>query len=130
VIVDSSALLAMLLKEPERLRLGDAIAIAETKLISAATLLETAMVIEGRHGDQGGAALDHMVSELRLQAIPFTPGQVDIAREAFRRFGKGRHPAGLNFGDCMAYALAKERSEPLLFKGDDFSKTDIEVAAY
>src|SRR4051794_18116645 len=120
----------MLLNEPEQIRLGDAIATANLRRVSAATLLETGMVMEARHGEPGGAALDALISELRLQVMPFTADHAALARRAFRQFGKGRHPAGLNFGDCMTYALAKEQGEPLLFKGDDFSKTDIEAAQY
>ena len=130
MIVDSSALLAILLNEPEQIPFSDVIAAANSRRVSAATLLETTMVIEGRLGDRGGVALDRLASDLKLQIVPFTIEHLELAREAFRRFGKGRHPARLNFGDCFAYALAKERGEPLLFKGDDFSRTDIEAAAY
>jgi ribonuclease VapC len=130
MIVDSSALLALLMKEPERDRLGAAIAVASGRRISAATLLEAAIVSEGRAGGLGGAELDSLVAQLKLQTVDFTAEHGRLAREAFRRFGKGRHPARLNFGDCMAYALAKERGEPLLFKGDDFSQTDIETVPY
>ena len=98
--------------------------------ISTATLLEASMVFETRAGEAGAGELDSLITDLELEISPFSLAQSVIAREAFRRFGKGRHPARLNFGDCMAYALAKDRSKPLLFKGDDFAKTDIEVAAY
>lgn len=103
---------------------------SHSRSISAATLLEASMVFEGRVGHRGAAELDQLIASLGIAVIPFTQSQAALAREAFRRFGKGRHPARLNFGDCIAYALAKERGEPLLFKGDDFSQTDIEAAIY
>jgi ribonuclease VapC len=88
------------------------------------------MVEEARRGSAGALKLDALIRDLRVIGLPFTAEHAALAREAFRRFGKGRHPAALNFGDCMSYALAKERREPLLFKGRDFSRTDIQVAAY
>ena len=88
------------------------------------------MVFEGRTGTDTGSVLDDLVARLGLTVVPFTPEHARIARAAFRRFGKGRHAAGLNFGDCMAYALASERGEPLLFKGGDFAATDIQAAPY
>ena len=130
MIIDSSALLAILLKEPEQFRIADAITLSEHRRMSAATLFEAGMVMEGRHGPQGSENLDELIAEYGLQAVPFTAEHASLAREAFRRFGRGRHPAGLNFGDCMAYALSKATGEPLLFKGDDFSQTDIQAAAY
>jgi ribonuclease VapC len=130
VIVDSSALLAILMKEPERDRLGHAMGLARQRRISAATLVEAAIAIETKTGAEGAADLDRLLADLNIQVVPFTAEQAALAREAFRRFGKGRHPARLNFGDCFAYALAKDKSEPLLFKGGDFPHTDIEPAAY
>ena len=130
MIVDSSALLAVFRKEPEAKRISEAILGPEECWISSGNLFESAMVAEGRQGDVAAAEFDQLVSELELRILPFTAGQVSLAREAFRKYGKGRHPARLNFGACMAYALAKERGESLLFKGDDFSKTDIETAPY
>jgi ribonuclease VapC len=130
VIIDSSALLAILLKEPEQFRIADAITLSENRRVSAATSFEAGMLMEGRHGPEGSENLDELIAEYRLQVVPFTAEHAELAREAFRRFGKGRHPAALNFGDCMSYALAKAMDEPLLFKGDDFSRTDIEAAAY
>ena len=85
---------------------------------------------EGRAGEQGARDLDAVLARLRVDVAPLTESQAMHARRAFRRFGKGRHPARLNLGDCFAYALAKATGEPLLFTGDDFSKTDIEVARY
>jgi ribonuclease VapC len=130
LIVDSSALLAILLSEPEEGRLSAAILADPAPLVSAVTLLETSMVFEARVGPRGAIELDSFIAHFDIQPVPFTPEHAGIARDAFRRYGKGRHPAGLNFGDCMAYALAKASGEPLLFKGEDFSRTDIATAAY
>jgi ribonuclease VapC len=130
MIVDSSALLAILLDESEAKRRSLAILSDEAPAISAATLLETSIVFETRVGEGGEGELDSLLTDLKLAVTPFSFEQATIAREAFRRYGKGHHPARLNFGDCISYALAKEWSEPLLFKGDDFSRTDIEAAPY
>ncbi len=130
MIVDSSAIIAVLMREPERDRISRAIAASKVRRTSAGTLLEAAMVIEARAGDQGGTDLDAFIARLTVEVVPFTVEQVKFAREAFRRFGKGRHPAGLNLGDCFSYALAKATGEPLLFKGGDFAQTDIAVATY
>ena len=88
------------------------------------------MLILGRRDEDGLRDLDLFVARRKMEIAPFTESQAGLAREAFRRYGKGRHPAKLNFGDCMAYALAKETGEELLFKGTDFSQTDIAIAAY
>jgi ribonuclease VapC len=112
VIVDSSALLAILRKEPEAAKLTAAVLAAESRLISTGTFLEAAMVAEGRRGLSGAGDLDALVAELDLQVVPFTADHVVLAREAFRRYGKGRgHAARLNFGDCFAYSLAKAEGE-------------------
>lgn len=126
--MDSSALIAILEKEPEASRLLAAIFAHDHRFISAATVLESGIVAERRGQENGSAELDKPIDQLELKIIAFTREQAAIAREAFRRFGKGRHPAQLNFGDCFSYALARERGEPLLFKGGDFSHTDIEPA--
>lgn len=129
MVIDSSALIAILSNESDAPALASAIALTVSCRMSAATLLETAIVIESRHGQIGGEKLDEFVQTAQISIEAVTPGQIDIAREAFRRYGKGHgHAAGLNFGDCFSYALAKDLGEPLLFKGDDFSKTDIGVA--
>jgi ribonuclease VapC len=94
-------------------------------LVSAATVLETAMVIETRLGDSGGREFDLWLLKIGADVVPVDAGQADAARRAWRRYGKGRHAASLNFGDCFAYALAMTRNEPLLFKGGDFAKTDV-----
>lgn len=130
MIIDSSALLAILLVEPEEKQLSATILRAPVRVISAATLLESAMVFEARVGSHGATELDDFLTTIDASVVPFTASQAALARQAFRQFGKDRHPARLNFGDCISYALAKERGEPLLFKGGDFSQTDIDAAPY
>jgi len=130
VVIDTSALIALLGMEPEAARLAAAIEADGTRLISAASILEAAVVIESRYGPDGGRELDLMVAKAGLSVEPVTAQQAEIAREAWRRFGKGRHPASLNFGDCFSYALARVTGEPLLFKGTDFTQTDVAVVAY
>jgi ribonuclease VapC len=130
VIVDSSAVLAILLQEPDARRIASAIAQADRRQMSAANLLEVELVAAARTGGAGSADIDHLIRNLQIEIVPFTLSQLSIARAAISRFGRGHHPARLNFGDCFAYALASERAEPLLFKGEDFAKTDIEVAQY
>lgn len=130
MVVDTSALVAILGMEPESARIAAAIEHDPTRLISAATLLETGLVVESRYGPVGGHELDLLVAKAGLSVESVTPEQAEIAREAWRRYGKGRHSAALNFGDCFNYALARATGEPLLFKGDDFSHTDIAVARY
>jgi ribonuclease VapC len=130
MIIDSSALVAILRNEPDAERMTRSIAGAATRVVSAGNLLEAGIVIEAKLGDQGARDLDLYLLKLGIEVVPFTPRQADLARKAYRRFGKGRDPAGLNFGDCVAYALAKESGEPLLFKGNDFSRTDIAAASY
>jgi ribonuclease VapC len=129
VIVDSSALVAMMLSDPESQRIKTAIANASCRL-AAPTYLESSMVLISRVGLDEARGLDLVVMHLDIEVVPFTLSQASLARDAFHRFGKGRHPAQLNFGDCIAYALAKETGEELLFKGTDFGLTDIAVAAY
>ena len=129
MVIDSSALVAIALDEPERLPFSLAIASDPVRLVSAPTLLEATMVLISRRGDAASDELRVFVQRLEIGVEPFTAPQLDVAAQAFRRFGKGRHPAGLNFGDCIAYALAKATGEPLLYKGDDFSRTDIKSAA-
>ena len=130
MVIDTSALIALLGMEPEAARLAAAIEADGTRLISAATILEAAVVIESRYGPDGGRELDLLVAKAGLSVEPVTAQQAEIAREAWRRFGKGRHPANLNFGDCFSYALARVTGEPLLFKGTDFPQTDVAVVAY
>ena len=128
MIIDSSAILAILFEEPDAERFEDAIADAWPRRMSAVALLEAAMVVEGRGGAGAGDALDTLLKRAKIELEPVTQEHVDVARQAWRRFGKGNHPAALNFGDCFAYALAEVTGEPLLFKGEDFALTDIEVA--
>jgi ribonuclease VapC len=125
MVIDTSALIAILLNEPEAVRFADAIAADARRLLSAASALETGIVIEARKGSAGGRELDLLLHRARIEVVPLTAGHVEIARDAWRRFGRGNHPAGLNFGDCCAYALAQSSGEPLLFKGQDFAATDI-----
>ena len=129
MVIDSSALLAILLGEPEQGAFIEAITMDPTRLCGAATLLETSMVILARRGEPGLADLQAFHARAAIQTAAFGPEHVALALDAFRRFGRGRHPAGLNFGDCLSYALAKATSEPLLFKGEDFARTDIARAA-
>ncbi len=130
MIVDTSALIAILRREPETERITRAISRAPEAMISAASLLEATIVMLRRHGEDGVRDLDLLVAKLDIEIVPFTAPQADIARKAYRRYGRGRHAARLNFGDCFAYALAQGLSVPLLFKGDDFSRTDVTVATY
>ena len=129
MVIDPSAVLAILQREPESECFAALIEADPVRLISAISVLEAGMIAEVRKGEAGALELDNFILRGQIQTVPFDAEQADIARLAFRRFGKGRHPAGLNFGDCAAYALASSRGEPLLFKGEDFSKTDIAQAA-
>jgi ribonuclease VapC len=128
MVIDTSALIAVLLSDPLAPRLVTAIEAASPRLLSATNLLEAAMVIESRKGEIGGRELDLLLYRSAVEVVPVDHDQAEIARTAWRQFGKGRHPAGLNYGDCFAYALAKARRLPLLFQGDDFARTDIEAA--
>jgi ribonuclease VapC len=123
--LDPSAVLAIMQNEPEREEFLALIEDDPRRLMSAVSVLEVAMVLESRRGDGAGADLDAFLRTADVEVVPFDAGQLAIARFAFRRFGKGRHPAALNFGDCAAYALAEWSNEPLLFKGEDFPATDI-----
>jgi ribonuclease VapC len=125
MVFDTSALLALLLDEPEAEAFRVAVDEDETRLVSAATLLETAVVIEARKGEAGGRELDLLIHKAAISVVALDADHVAEARRAYRRFGRGRHAAGLNFGDLFAYALARSSGEPLLFKGDDFAKTDV-----
>ncbi|MFY9697825.1 MAG: type II toxin-antitoxin system VapC family toxin [Rhodoplanes sp.] len=126
MVIDSSALVAILLGEPDRVRLQGAIEGDAVRLVSAVTKLESGMVMAGRLGEQGAIELQNLLTWIDATIVPFDERQADIARDAFLRYGKGRHKAGLNFGDCAAYGLAIAEAEPLLFKGTDFAATDVE----
>jgi ribonuclease VapC len=128
MVVDTSAILAVLLNDPEGALFLTRLSDTPQPLLSAANWLELAIVIDGRKGPQWLADLDAFLEGLDVAVVPVSLSQTRIARDGYRRFGKGNHPASLNFGDCFAYALAKERHLPLLFKGDDFVRTDVRPA--
>mgnify|MGYP002629083538 CR=1 FL=1 len=130
MILDTSAIIAILQNETPGDRLVLALEHAEKRRVSAATILECSIVICARYGDAGDRELDLLVYRLALEIVPVTSDQVDLARSAWRRFGKGRHEAALNFGDCFSYALAKSLQQPLLFVGNDFSRTDLKIVEY
>lgn len=125
MVLDTSAVLAILLDEPERATFVDLIEGADLRLMSAASYLEAAIVIDYRIGYEGDRDLRFFLIEADIQIVPVTVDQVDVARATYRKFGRGYHPAGLNYGDCMAYALASTMRQPLLFKGNEFSRTDV-----
>ena len=128
MVLDTSALLAVLLGEPERDPFIVVLAEAEDPLISAATLVESSMVMRAKTGDGGVADLDDLLAAAAVRCVAVDSVQAYLARDAFARFGKGRAAAGLNFGDCFSYALARATGRPLLFKGGDFSQTDVTPA--
>ena len=130
MIIDTSALVAVLDQEPEAERIAHALASSSERILSAANLVEIGIVMQARRGDDGARDLDLLLAKLKVDIAAVTVDHADIARKAFRRYGRGRHAANLNFGDCFAYALAKDKSAPLLFKGDDFGRTDVLVAPY
>ena len=124
MVIDSSALLAILLGEPETHSFSKAIANDPKRLVSVVSALEAAIVIEAKKGPAGGRELDLLLHEASMDLVGMDVEQLKIARRAYQKFGKGLHPAGLNFGDCCSYALSRCSGEALLFKGNDFSKTD------
>ena len=129
IVIDSSALIAILLSEPGHDRFTDEIANADASVIGAPTVLETTQVAISKLGESGRHRVDILIAESQTSVMAFDELQLGYALDAFMRFGRGRgHPAKLNFGDCMAYALAKSLDAPLLYKGDDFAKTDIRSA--
>lgn len=128
MIIDSSAICAVLFGEPDTKRYEDVIAEAEVRRISAGNLLEAAFVGESRTVPLGGDQLDALIERAGIEVVPNGDEQATIARRAWTRFGKGRHAAGLNLGDCLACALAESTREPFLYKGDDFARTVIEAA--
>ncbi len=128
MVVDTSALLAVFLREPGSEHLEARLVAEPQPLISAGTLLESAIVAEARMGRAGGQQLDRLLQTLGVTTVPVDADQVAAARAGFRKYGKGRHEAGLNFGDCFAYGLAVTLDAPLLFKGTDFAKTDLRNA--
>jgi ribonuclease VapC len=130
VVIDTSAVMAILTREPAAERLVAALDADPTRLISAATVVEASLVLLGRYGDAGEPLLDRLLRGIGAEVVPVGDEQVTLARDAALRFGRGRHPAALNFGDCFSYALSLSRGEPLLFVGDDFARTDVEVCPW
>ncbi len=127
-VIDASALLAVVLGEEDAELLADRLVEPGRKVVSAATLLEAAVAAERRGGLEARDRLDRLVDRVRPEVAPFEESHLGWARDAYRRFGKGRHPAALNLGDCIAYATARHEALPLLFKGQDFGRTDLEPA--
>lgn len=130
MVIDTSALIALLGMEPEAARLAAAIEADSVRLLCSATLVEASIVIEARYGPEGGRDLDLLVAKAGITIEPLNAEHAEVARATWRRYGRGHHPASLNFGDCFSYALAKISGEPLLFKGEDFRQTDIVVVTY
>jgi len=130
VVIDTSALIVILLGESEASRIAVAINDDPKRVMSSFSLLETGIVIEAKKGEVGGRELDLLMHRCQIEVVSFTSEQSELARVCWRKFGKGRHPAALNIGDCCSYALSKFANEPLLFKGDDFSQTDLESVIY
>lgn len=130
MVIDSSALLAVLLGEPERPAMLRAILGDRRRMLGAVNRLETAIVLAGRRGPAALPVLDRLLEEAAVQTVAFTPEQAALAQSAWERYGKGRHPAALNLGDCCAYALARAFDEPLLYKGRDFGRTDIPAVTF
>lgn len=129
MVIDTSAIIAILLGEPEAEALSKAILNDPKRLMSAFSLLECSIVIESRKGEAGGRELDLLLYRLQVEMVDMNAEQAQFAREGWRQFGKGRHRAALNIGDCCSYALAKYTGERLLFKGDDFNHSDISYVA-
>ena len=129
MVIDSSVLLAILLDDPEAESFRVHLAGPQDIFISAVSLVESAMVIEYKGGEAGAKKFDELLTIITPTVVAFDNEQADLARVAWRQYGKGRHPAKLNFGDCCSYAVAKYLNKPLLFKGDDFSKTDLALEA-
>jgi ribonuclease VapC len=128
MVIDTSALLAILLDEPERAAFVRAIERDPVRTMSVATFVECSLVLDARFGPEGVRDLDLLVARAQVSLVPVDVDQAYVARQAFRRYGKGRHAAALNYGDCFAYALSRTLAEPLLFKGGDFALTDVEAA--
>jgi ribonuclease VapC len=128
MIIDSSAIVAILQGESDALAFTEALANAPIRRISAVSYVEAAVVIDGRRDALFSRGFDDLLRNAHMAVEPVTPEQARLAREAYRDFGKGRHRAGLNLGDCFAYALAKDKAEPLLCKGEDFKRTDLDIA--
>ncbi len=130
MVIDSSVIIAVLLNESKSEKLARAIADNPKRLMSSFSVLECSIVIEAKKGESGGRELDLLLHRCGIDVVSFQSEQLEIARDAWRKYGKGNHPAGLNIGDCCSYALAKYSGEPLLFKGRDFPRTDILIFEY
>lgn len=130
MVIDTSAVLAILQNEPERRAINEAVEAADTRAMSVATFIECSIILESRYGADGVRNLDLYIAKAQVALVPVDSEQAHFARDAFRRYGKGRHRAGLNFGDCFSYALARSLADPLLFKGTDFAQTDLVAAQY
>jgi ribonuclease VapC len=128
MVIDTSALIAILGDEPERAAFNRKLAEAPVRLASTGSYLESAIVVEARYGQEGLRDLNLLMSTAGIELVAFDAEQATLARQAYSTYGRGRHEASLNFGDCFAYALAKASGQPLLFKGDDFAKTDLETS--
>jgi ribonuclease VapC len=128
MVVDTSAVVAILTLEPGSHRFVQAMDEAGSLQISAASVLEVALVVESSYGEAARKTFDRWLNTSSIEVVVVTRDQIEAARDGFRRFGKGRHPAGLNFGDCFSYGLAKTLGESLLFSGNDFSRTDLRAA--
>lgn len=128
MVIDTSAVLAILQNEPERRAFNEAIEAAAQCAMSTATLVEISIVLEARYGADGLRDLDLFLAKAAVELVALDIEQANAARRAFSEFGRGRHPAGLNYGDCFSYALAKVLGAPLLYKGHDFAQTDIATA--
>jgi ribonuclease VapC len=128
MVVDTSALVAILLREPDADHFDRALSEAPVRLMSAVSRVELTFVVEGRKREAGRADVERLLNEIHIEIAAVTPQQAELAIDAFRRFGRGRHRAALNIGDCFSYALAKSTDQPLLFKGNDFIHTDIRPA--
>ena len=126
MVLDPSAVLAILQNEPQRRKFNEAIEAADTRSLSTASFVECSMIVESRYGADGVRDLDLFLAKAQVSLVAVDEEQANLARRAFQKFGKGRHPAGLNFGDCFSYALSRALDLPLLFKGNDFSQTDVE----
>ena len=127
MVLDTSAVLAILQNESERRQFNEAIDAAEARSLSTASFVESSMIVESRYGADGVRDLDLFIAKAQISLVPVDEEQANLARRAFRKYGKGRHPAALNFGDCFSYALAQALNEPLLFKGNDFKQTDLQI---
>jgi len=126
MVLDTSAVVAVLQNEPERRKFNEAIEASESRSLSTASFVECSMILESRYGTDGVRDLDLFIAKAQISLVPVDEEQANLARRAFQKFGKGRHPAGLNFGDCFSYALSRALDLPLLFKGNDFNQTDVE----